>query len=219
MALAAQHLDGNRNIPLNPCGSHPRTPPVSTLLYSPSYQIVKLWLQTCLTDGDERGGSGGSGPSSSFTSNGTSGCGSNCAAATSTSSSLNPSSKPGLATSSASGTGGSGIDSSTGGNGSGVVSGGGGVTTTVTGSRGSNIFLEGGAASGGGAFPGAEEALPMGVASVLWELECCAAQTRITLMNLMEGRPNHFGVFRAGVYVEEIRMLEAKVGFCRFRYR
>lgn len=171
-------------------------------------------MQTCLTDGDERGGSGGSGPSSSFSSNGTSGCGSNGAAATSASSSLNPSSKAGLA-SSASGTGGGGIDSSTVGNGSGVVSGSGsvGVTTTVTGSRGSNIFLEGGTASGGGAFPGAEEALPMGVASVLWELECCAAQARITLMNLMEGRPNHFGVFRAGVYVEEIRMLEAKVGF------
>lgn len=168
-----------------------------------------------MPDGDERGSSGGSGPSSSFTS---SGCGSNCAAATSASSSLNPSSKPGLAASSASGTGGGGIDSSTGGNGNVFVSGSGGVTTTVTGSRSSNIFLEGGAASGGGAFPGAEEALPIGVASVLWELECCAAQTKITLMNLMEGRPNHFGVFRAGVYVEEIRMLEAKVGFIVVRF-
>lgn len=46
---------------------------------------------------------------------------------------------------------------------------------------------------------------------MLWELECCAAQALVTLMNLSEGRPNHFGVFRACVYVEEMRMLEAKV--------
>ena len=37
------------------------------------------------------------------------------------------------------------------------------------------------------------------------------AQARVTLMNLNDGRPNHFGVFRAGVYVEEMRMLEEKV--------
>ena len=55
--------------------------------------------------------------------------------------------------------------------------------------------------------------LPLGVASVLWELECCAAQARVTLMNLNDGRPNHFGVFRAGVYVEEMRLLEEKVRF------
>ncbi|CAM9966478.1 unnamed protein product, partial [Ectocarpus sp. 8 AP-2014] len=30
-------------------------------------------------------------------------------------------------------------------------------------------------------------------------------------MSLNEGRPNHFGVFRAGVYVQEMRMLEAKI--------
>lgn len=56
-----------------------------------------------------------------------------------------------------------------------------------------------------------EKPLPPGVASVLWELECCAAQARVTLMNLSEGRPNHFGVFRACVYVEEMRILETKV--------
>ncbi|CAN0491366.1 unnamed protein product, partial [Ectocarpus sp. 12 AP-2014] len=41
--------------------------------------------------------------------------------------------------------------------------------------------------------------------------ECCAAQALVTLMSLNEGRPNHFGVFRAGVYVQEMRMLEAKI--------
>ncbi|CAN0059388.1 unnamed protein product, partial [Sphacelaria rigidula] len=43
------------------------------------------------------------------------------------------------------------------------------------------------------------------------ELECCAAQARATLMNLNEGRANHFGVFRACVYVQEMRILEKKV--------
>lgn len=66
---------------------------------------------------------------------------------------------------------------------------------------------------GGGAGAGTEESqqLPLGVASVLWELECCAAQARATLMNLNEGRANHFGVFRACVYVQEMRILEKKV--------
>lgn len=76
-------------------------------------------------------------------------------------------------------------------------------------SSSSSVFLESGAGSRAGV---GEQALPFGAASVLWELECCAAQALITLMNLNEGRPNHFGVFRASVYVEEIRMLEAKVG-------
>lgn len=69
--------------------------------------------------------------------------------------------------------------------------------------------MDGGGGGGGGG--AADESLPLGVASVLWELECCAAQARVTLMNLSEGRPNHFGVFRAHMYVQETRLLEEKV--------
>ena len=179
--------------------------------------MVKLYFQTCSTDGEEKGTSGGgSYPPSSFKSFGGSGYSPSPATASAPSPRKPPSkSKTGLVSSS-SVTGGN-DPSSTASNvpGSGLCS---GMGVSAMGTRGSNsVFLEGGAAAGGGTSTGAEEALPMGVASVLWELECCVGQARITLMNLIEGRPNHFGVFRAGVYVEEIRMLEAKVSACVLR--
>eukprot|EP00903_Cladosiphon_okamuranus_P005550 g5526.t1 len=110
------------------------------------------------------------------------------------------------------------VPSSVGAAGAGAVAGtgnaaGGGSRTAVVGKTrasipSSTVFLESGVGGAGGA---GEEALPLGVACVLGELECCAAQSLVTLMNLSEGRPNHFGVFRACVYVQEIRMLEAKI--------
>ncbi|CAM9475646.1 unnamed protein product, partial [Choristocarpus tenellus] len=51
----------------------------------------------------------------------------------------------------------------------------------------------------------------MGIASVLWELECCLVRAHETLTNLQERRPNHFGVFRGALYAREIRVLDTKM--------
>ncbi|CAN0094307.1 unnamed protein product, partial [Ectocarpus sp. 13 AM-2016] len=182
-------------------------------------QVVKLGLQTCLLEPEDRGGpSGGGSSGSSGKAGGGNGllvasiggggarCRSSSPTVSSTGCTAPQSSKRSTATSTA------GVTTpSVGGGGSG---GGGGAIIVgkprASSSSNSSVFLESGA--GGGAGAGGEEALlPLGVASVLWELECCAAQALVTLMSLNEGRPNHFGVFRAGVYVQEMRMLEAKI--------
>lgn len=169
--------------------------------------MVKLGLHTCLQEPEERGGSGNiTGGGGAHGSSGGIGSGSgNVGGSTGGSSGIFTSSGVGVV---------SGAPTPSPSSGSiGTPSG-----VPNTGYSASSASTPGGvgmAGGGGGAGVGAgEEVLPLGVASVLWELECCAAQARITLMNLNEGRPNHFGVFRAGVCVEEIRMLEEKVCVC-----
>ncbi|CAM9887074.1 unnamed protein product, partial [Ectocarpus sp. 4 AP-2014] len=180
---------------------------------------VKLGLQTCLLEPEDRGGpkGGGSSGSSGKATGGNGlpvasigGGGVRCGSSSPTVSSVGCTAPPSSKCSTATSTGGV-TTPSVGGGGSG---GGGGAIFVgkprASSSNNSSVFLESGA--GGGAGPGGGEALlPLGVASVLWELECCAAQALVTLMSLNESRPNHFGVFRAGVYVQEMRMLEAKI--------
>lgn len=179
-------------------------------------QVVQLGLRTCLTEPEERI-SGRGGGDEEGNSSATENANANASfstrasgAAASSSSSFSHHLHRGGPKSTTAGL--SSPTSSTGGMMSMVRTG--SSSSKLSNSNNNGCYLgPGGVIGGVGGGGGSEEALPLGTASVLWELECCAAQTRVTLMNLNEGRPNHFGVFRAGVYVAEIRMLEEKVCF------
>lgn len=172
-------------------------------------QVIKLGLSTCMTEPDERVGSGnssamigesvgkaapgGPSPSSSSSSSSSTNAGGALLLPSSSSSGSLPSSSTLAA----------GAPSSI----SSLV----GVMVSGSASSGSRSGAVSGGSTGTGGGGGPEESLPLGTAAVLWELECCVAYARLTLMNLNEGRANHFGVFRAGVYVKEMCMLEEKV--------